>query len=856
MVQERLEAASTLGNTIQHNPGALADDAYVGPVSRSQTYLMMSHDDADGVLRLSDDDRLRIEWPGAGREAVFDHDNDTIRKVNAAIKGELLTDPMWSEAMGRQLVTVHPVGGCRMADDWQDGVVDDRCRVFSGAGTVHDGLYVCDGAVMPGAVGVNPLLTISAVAERAMELLIHERGWTANATLAEPRPGKVPFAGARPGRPGQWIGTNVMGWIAAVLRSIWAVIMHLLGSVWKFVRGRIADLIRRIVMPIVKRNPDRYAPAMHFTETMEGWISTELPDTSEGHIPARERVSNEFELAVARGIDAGTPIDFLLTLATDDLWTLTTAADRPATATGTVTCAALSATPMHVRDGRFHLLPPDADRVETWLMTYDLTLDRDDATPLHFIGHKYLHRVDDTSNPWTDLTKLFVTVTDATTDQLVARGIMTLDLQDFVRQSSTVVVTPVRTGVAKFKPIGNAIEKYFLAQFAAGLGKTVLHAYGGVLADLNNFAAQDNSPGGKPRQRRPLTAPPPQEFPIRTADGATVKLTRYQGGPKGPVILSPGFSVRADSFAIDTVDENLVEYLCAADYDVWLFAYRGSPDSGSSTTPFTIDDIATYDWPAAIEHVRIASGRDVQVMAHCVASMTLLMALLDGMPGVRNVISSQLTVHPVSNWLNDFKADIDLVSVIEKFHDDSVGIDLRTKIDLRSVVLPPHPTKQDMGAKTLDAALWLVPTPEGEACTNPVCRRVFSLFGPSYTHAQLGFATHEAMEEMFGEIATKPFEQLSTIVRAGCVVDASGKDRYLPHVERLRLPIDFVAGAENQIFLPETSQRTLDWLVANNGAEWYTRHVFADYAHMDLWIGRTANRDVFPYILERLDRHP
>jgi cholesterol oxidase len=75
--------------------------------------------------------------------------------------------------------TAHPLGGCRMGLTAEDGVVDDRGRVFDGtprspAGQIHPGLYVMDGAIVPTALGNNPLLTITALAERAAELIVRD----------------------------------------------------------------------------------------------------------------------------------------------------------------------------------------------------------------------------------------------------------------------------------------------------------------------------------------------------------------------------------------------------------------------------------------------------------------------------------------------------------------------------------------------------------------------------------------------------------------------------------------------------------------------------------------------------------
>ncbi|HSK00897.1 MAG TPA: GMC family oxidoreductase N-terminal domain-containing protein [Kofleriaceae bacterium] len=138
----------------------------------TQTYLVMSLDDDEGQIVL-EDDRARVVWPNAGREPDLRLGNKDAKRAAEAIGGAYEIDPLWSRIMGRRLITVHPIGGCVMADDAARGVVDDMCRVFdgpSGAG-VYDGLMVCDGSVIPSPLGVNPLLTISAVTERACHYL-------------------------------------------------------------------------------------------------------------------------------------------------------------------------------------------------------------------------------------------------------------------------------------------------------------------------------------------------------------------------------------------------------------------------------------------------------------------------------------------------------------------------------------------------------------------------------------------------------------------------------------------------------------------------------------------------------------
>jgi len=60
-------------------------------------------------------------------------------------------------------LTAHIIGGCPIGENPEKGVVDKHCRVFG-----YDNLYIVDGAAIPANLGVNPSLTITALAEYAM----------------------------------------------------------------------------------------------------------------------------------------------------------------------------------------------------------------------------------------------------------------------------------------------------------------------------------------------------------------------------------------------------------------------------------------------------------------------------------------------------------------------------------------------------------------------------------------------------------------------------------------------------------------------------------------------------------------
>jgi len=63
--------------------------------------------------------------------------------------------------------TAHILGGAPLGKDASEGVVDESFQVHN-----YPGLYIIDGSIMPANPGVNPSLTITALAEYAMSKIV------------------------------------------------------------------------------------------------------------------------------------------------------------------------------------------------------------------------------------------------------------------------------------------------------------------------------------------------------------------------------------------------------------------------------------------------------------------------------------------------------------------------------------------------------------------------------------------------------------------------------------------------------------------------------------------------------------
>jgi cholesterol oxidase len=104
-------------------------------------------------------------WIPAGNEAIR-----TMAKLTGGLAGSAVGDAF------NMPLTAHFIGGCAIGDSPETGVIDPYQRVYG-----YDGLHVVDGSALSANLGVNPSLTITAQAERAMSF------WP-NKGEADPRP--------------------------------------------------------------------------------------------------------------------------------------------------------------------------------------------------------------------------------------------------------------------------------------------------------------------------------------------------------------------------------------------------------------------------------------------------------------------------------------------------------------------------------------------------------------------------------------------------------------------------------------------------------------------------------------------
>ena len=148
--------------------------AMLVPDFAKQTQFLIYMRTLEGTLRMKLGRDLRtgvrrglvteIDDPGQAPSAFMEEATDLANRFADKVGG--VTATLLTETLFGVPTTVHILGGACMGDSPQAGVINDKHEVFN-----YPGLYVIDGAAISANPGVNPALTITALAERAMSLV-------------------------------------------------------------------------------------------------------------------------------------------------------------------------------------------------------------------------------------------------------------------------------------------------------------------------------------------------------------------------------------------------------------------------------------------------------------------------------------------------------------------------------------------------------------------------------------------------------------------------------------------------------------------------------------------------------------
>ncbi len=148
-----------------------------GAFSHSFMFKLDGQDASRGMARFAPDGSASIDWADYADDPVMRFAGERLSLWAAKMGGTVV--PNVALLPGMRSFSVHPLGGCRMGRDVDEGVVDSVGRVYRPDGGFYEGLRIADASIIPGSLGVPPSLTVTALAERIAEDLIRSRPATA-----------------------------------------------------------------------------------------------------------------------------------------------------------------------------------------------------------------------------------------------------------------------------------------------------------------------------------------------------------------------------------------------------------------------------------------------------------------------------------------------------------------------------------------------------------------------------------------------------------------------------------------------------------------------------------------------------
>ncbi|MFC5995709.1 alpha/beta fold hydrolase [Pseudonocardia hispaniensis] len=340
--------------------------------------------------------------------------------------------------------------------------------------------------------------------------------------------------------------------------------------------------------------------------------------------------------------------------------------------------------------------------------------------------------------------------------------------------------------------------------------------------------------------------------PFNTDDGLGLSMLRFVRDPAGDVVLIiHGLTTSSDMFIMPE-HRNLVRFLLDNGFtDVWTLDFRMSNrfPYNRARHRFTMDDIALFDFPAALRTLRAVVGeRRVHVIAHCLGSVSFMMSLFGGaVGGIASVIANSVALTPrVPPWSQ---------------------VKLAVAPDLAEYVLGLPYLDPNWHQEPRFTPGWLLSRlvdlvhPE---CDVPACHMLSLMWGTGwpalYSHDKLHPVTHARGGDLYGATGVHYYRHVRTMVRAGRAVKFDRRDArydalpddYLAGAAEVGTPVLFVTGEKNRVFTDSNivCYERLEAVAPGR----HELEVIPGYGHQDVFMGKDVHQDVFPRLLEFLQR--
>ena len=341
---------------------------------------------------------------------------------------------------------------------------------------------------------------------------------------------------------------------------------------------------------------------------------------------------------------------------------------------------------------------------------------------------------------------------------------------------------------------------------------------------------------------------------ISTGDKLGLSMLRFNRAiSDDAVLIIHGLTTSSDMFIMPE-HVNLVRYLLDNDFtDVWCLDYRMSNRYPYNMTRhrYNMDDIAMLDYPPAIAKIREQIGdRRLHVIAHCLGSVSFTMSLFGkAVDGIISLIANSVALAPsVPRW-SSMKLQVTpfLTEYIAGFP-----------------YLNPR-WSQDPGlarGKIVSGVNSLF----HRECDVPACHMLSLMWGSGhpalYSHQNLEDVTHRRGGDLYGPTSVHYYRHVNKMVKAGNrAVKYNPKnpqyDRlpndYFEYAEEIETPVLFMTGANNHVFTDSNiiCHQRLEEIVPGR----HELHVFPDYGHQDVFMGKNCDVDIFPRLAEFMNKH-